>query len=354
MAGSPLNLAVTAPATARAGEGFSPPVVVTVIDGYGNPVGTAAQVTLAIDYGPPGSTLGGVTSLPAPAGTATFDAAWVDKLGSYTLRASALGYLSQITGSITVTAGPPASAHFLQTPWQAQAGVAFDAPVMAGLRDRFGNECPTASAPELSLYLGGADSGAGALVGDTTATPVNGVATFSPVAVDRAGDYVLFVAGAGVGGDVSPALHVDAGPVVKLLVAGPARATTGDEVWLRATAVDVRGATQTGYQGAATVTSSDASAELPWDPVPLVDGQSEPMRVVFHAPGVQEVTLRDGAGIEGVATVEVVERQPGGGGGGGGGCETGGAGAGSALALAFLGARPWRRRLRGRPAEGSS
>jgi hypothetical protein len=230
-------------------------------------------------------------------------------------------------------------------PASGQTAVPFDPPVLVGLEDQFGNPCGGVDGPSsLALSLVG---GSGQILGEDSAPVVDGVAEFPRVAADRQGTYELVAYGPGL---LRPAssdpFEVVPGPTVRFVLTGPATARPGEEISIRADAVDAAGAVRADYLGRAVAASSDLAAALPDHPIAFEGGSSVPFSVVLRATGLQQVTLRDaGHEVEGSIAIEVAAPSS----GGGGGCGTGRAGlesaAGALLALAALARR---RRARSR------
>ncbi len=102
------------------------------------------------------------------------------------------------------------------------------APVAVTAYDRDGNVDTAATAP-VTLFLSSSPSGAPCLYGTKTATPVNGVATFSDLRVSRAGrGYRLGASAAGFNGAISDAFHIVApGPAAVRFATQPAGGTAG-------------------------------------------------------------------------------------------------------------------------------
>src|SRR5262249_17042397 len=105
---------------------------------------------------------------------------------------------STITGSAAVTVTPAAADHllFLPQPTDTAAGQTIR-PVIVAVVDQYGNVETSDNSDTITLSLGTNPSG-GTLSGTLTVTAVNGVATFSDLAIDLAGmGYTLH---ASVGG----------------------------------------------------------------------------------------------------------------------------------------------------------
>ena len=118
LAGSPLTFDATAtpgdavdlvfsvaPSTAVNNSVITPPVEVSIVDGFGNVVTAAVDnIDLAIDNNPSTGVLGGTTTVAAGGGIATFSDLTIDQVGSgYTLLASATGLNSATSASFNIT-----------------------------------------------------------------------------------------------------------------------------------------------------------------------------------------------------------------------------------------------------------
>jgi hypothetical protein len=176
---------LTAPATVTAGTPFD--ATVKAVDPFGQTalgyVGTAhfgstdGQAALPGDYP---FTLG-------DAGTHTFPGGFtLQTAGSQTVTAADTG-TGSLTGSASVAVTPAVADHllFLQQPTDTAAGQALG-PVIVAVVDAFGNVEASDNSDTVTLSLGTNPSG-GTLSGTLAVTVVNGVATFSDLAIDLAG-----------------------------------------------------------------------------------------------------------------------------------------------------------------------
>ncbi len=150
-------------------------------DPYGNIDPTfGGDVTLALASGPTGATLGGALTVAASNGVASFPDVTLAPTGSYTLSATSSGLTSgtsssfDVTDQLVVTTQPPA---------ELTAGTTFGLVVAA--EDGTG-QVDTSFNGNVTLY-----NWYGGLGGNTTVAAVNGVATFSGLTVDTAGDQYL-------------------------------------------------------------------------------------------------------------------------------------------------------------------
>ena len=95
------------PSNADSGDFITPAIQVAALDSAGA-VDTSftGQVTVTLATNPTGATLHGTTSTTAVAGIATFGDLWIDRPGTYTLRASG-GGASVTSNAFTITRPPP-------------------------------------------------------------------------------------------------------------------------------------------------------------------------------------------------------------------------------------------------------
>src|SRR2546421_3566361 len=92
-------------------------VDVSVVDSAGTPVAGAetTMVVVALDNPPAGATLGGQTNAHPVAGVATFPNLSLNQAGTYTLRASALGFQIR-SDPFNIGAPPPTTGDLALTP----------------------------------------------------------------------------------------------------------------------------------------------------------------------------------------------------------------------------------------------
>ena len=117
---------------------------VAVQDAGGNTVTTSTSpVTLALTA-PGGATLACTTNPKAAvAGVATFAGCQVDKVGSYTLTASAAGLTSGTSSSFTITVGAAAKVAFTTQPGGGASQVAWATQPVVAVQDAGGNTVTT-------------------------------------------------------------------------------------------------------------------------------------------------------------------------------------------------------------------
>jgi hypothetical protein len=204
-AGAATKLAFTqAPVTTSAGSPM-PTVRVAIQDASGNTVTSATgQVTLAIGANPGAGTLSGTTTVNAVNGVAVFSTLSIDKAGSgYTLVASSTGLSDVTSPPFDILTGSANHLVFLTEPTDRVVGEKFSPALQVQVQDAGGN--PVLVAGQITLI----SSVTGTLSGTATATPFLGTATFSNLAVNKAGSgYTLTALSSGVNSQTSAAFNV--------------------------------------------------------------------------------------------------------------------------------------------------
>lgn len=226
--GGPAKLAFTTqPGAATAALPIAPAIVVTVQDAAGHVVTTATSViTLALDTNSRGGVLGGVTSVAAVNGVATFTQLRIDKAGTgYKLNATSPNTTRATSATFSVVAGAPARLGFVNQPQTTIAHTMIPL-VAVAVQDAGGNT--VASAPRSVRIAIGSGAGSGSLSGTTTASTVNGIAVFSSLSINSTGVYTLTAYGSDISSAVSIAFNVTTGPPARLsFVTQPVSTTSG-------------------------------------------------------------------------------------------------------------------------------
>jgi uncharacterized repeat protein (TIGR03803 family) len=176
------------PANVTAGENL-PALSVDAEDQYGN-ISTSdnSMVTLAVESGPPGATLGGPVNVAAQNGVATFNAVSLTKAGTYTLIATDGSLTSATSADFTVSAAAPASLVISQQPAPATANQSLSA-ITVNVLDQFGNAVDGSS---VSVAIASGPTNKGAVLSGTLSQAIsNGTASFSDLSLNRAGSYTL-------------------------------------------------------------------------------------------------------------------------------------------------------------------
>jgi Chitobiase/beta-hexosaminidase C-terminal domain/Right handed beta helix region len=189
-ASSPVKLAFSQqPTNALTQNAITPAVQVAVENASGITVTSATNpITLALKGG---TGLGGTLTVTPQNGVATFSNLTVSTAGSgYTLSATSPNLTSATSTSFTIsapsTASSPAKLAFSQQPTNALTQAAITPAVQVVVENASGNTVASATNPITLALIGGSGLG-----GTLTATPQNGVATFSNLTVSNAGTYTL-------------------------------------------------------------------------------------------------------------------------------------------------------------------
>lgn len=141
IAGDAVDLVATAePGAAIAGAPIGP-LTVTARDAFANLANAfVGDVTVAVDSGPAGASLGGTTTVTAIAGSAVFADLTLDRAGDYRLRVQSAGLADTVTTTFTVAAA--ALADILLVGGDAQTdtvGATLLTPLSVRAVDAFGN-----------------------------------------------------------------------------------------------------------------------------------------------------------------------------------------------------------------------
>jgi hypothetical protein len=263
------------PSATTAGLQFAPAVQVVVQDAHGATVMSAStSITVAIGTNPGGGALSGTSTVPAVNGVATFSNLSIEAAGSgYTLTASAQGLSGATSAAFTVTPVTPTTRLVFDVqPGTTTTGELISPPVQVVVLDDDGN--PDVGASQAITITLGANPAGGSLFGTSTAAPVQGVATFMRLNIDKPGTgYTLAAAELGTAGSTSSPFDVVGEPVATVTVApGSVDVRAGDQFWLTALVQDAAGHLLT--DRTVTWTNSDPS-KLRFRtgyPTTLVDG----------------------------------------------------------------------------------
>jgi hypothetical protein len=221
--GTPSQLAVLTPPPGNVSVAAPFEVDVAVEDAQGNlETGFSGNVTIALSNNPGGATLGGTLTAAATAGVAAFPGLTLNKAGSgYTLQATSTGLTPATSGGVNVTVAGVATQLVVTSgsPGTIAAGSPFGLTVTA--EDGSGNLVSSFSG-SVTLALAYNISG-GSLLGTATVTAAGGVATFSGLSIDTAGNYTLQATGGGLNPVTTSSLTVSPLAATQLAVWGPDR-----------------------------------------------------------------------------------------------------------------------------------
>ncbi len=211
----------TPPSGAISGFPLTTQPVVELRDLAGNKVlGATNAVAVAVTGG--SAVLSGTTTVNAVNGVATFSNLQLTGLGSTTLSFTVTG-ATTANSIFNVTAAPAVSLGMVNQPSAVESGGNFASPITVEVRDALGGRVAGASTSVTATIT----SGSGTLLGATTVSAVNGLATFSSLKVGGSGSYVLTFSSSGLTAAVSSAFNVTQVVRSMALVQAPAAAASG-------------------------------------------------------------------------------------------------------------------------------
>jgi len=171
---------------------------------------STVEVVMSKKTGP--GALFGTTTQAAVSGVAYFTNLKIDTAGAHVLTATPAGLTAADSSSITVTFGQAVKAAFTTQPGGAMAaGVAFATQPVVAIQDATG----TTNTDSTVYVVMSKKTGPGALSGETTKAAVSGVATFTSLKIDTAGDYVLTATPAGLTAADSSSITITSTGVVE-------------------------------------------------------------------------------------------------------------------------------------------
>ena len=239
------------PTNTNAGSSITPAVTVELRDAGNNLVtGATNTVTLAIGTNPGGGTLSGTTSVAAVNGVATFSGLSINNAGvGYTLVASATSLTGATSSTFNITAAaPPTQLAFVQQPTNTNAGASITPAITVEIRDA-SNALVSTATNTVTLNISTNPSG-GTLSGTTSVAAINGVATFSGLSINNAGNgYVLTASSPGLTNADSSAFNILQVPTQLVFVQQPTNTTAGASI-TPAITVEIRDASNTVVTGA--------------------------------------------------------------------------------------------------------
>ncbi len=201
---------ITQPTTAALGVAFSPQPSIRVLDNAGQPM-LSGSVTASVSSSP--SSLSGTTTVPIVNGVATFTDLSLNTIGLFTVSFSAGGTTTPLSLTLTTSGGgtnPGTTATqvaITTAPTVVESGATMTTPFRVEIRDVNGQLVTTASVTVTATLASGS---AGVLQGTTSATSVNGVATFSNLRIgSTAGSVQVQFASTGLTSATSGAVTVN-------------------------------------------------------------------------------------------------------------------------------------------------
>jgi hypothetical protein len=161
---------------------------------------------------------------------------------------------------ITVTPGAASQLAFAQQPSNTTAGQVISPAATVDVEDMYGNLVSSDSST-VTVTLSSGTFSAGSV---TASAASGGVATFSPLTIDKANNYNLMAADGGLTRALSAPFTVNPAAASMLVVSAfPSPITAGASHSYTVTAEDPYGNVATGYTGTVHFTSSDPRAVLP-------------------------------------------------------------------------------------------
>lgn len=243
------------PTTLSAGSPFG--LTVRLVDDFGNlATSSSSSVTLSLNDNPGGATLGGTISKAFTSGVATFTNLTLNNSGQgYTLKVTSSGLIGTVTNPFDIA--PSAAAQVAITkapPSKVTVGAPFD--VVAAIEDTFGNIVTDFNGP-VTLAIANNTSHS-LLSGATTVNAVNGIATFTGLAIDKPGTtFTLGVSAAGLQAGTSSSfsvLPVGAATRLKVETQPKTEFVAGEPIALTVSAVDDFGNLDSSFNDAVSLT----------------------------------------------------------------------------------------------------
>lgn len=193
--GAPTSLVfATQPGGGATGVVWAQQPVVNLMDTYGNVAASSATVLLTLETG--SGTLAGAVSRNANSGVVNYSGLSMATIGSKTIRATSIvpaGTITVVSNSFAITPGAPAKLAFSVQPGGGSIGVAWSQQPVVQVLDAQDNVIPTAT-DSVTLTL---IQGSGNLNGTSTVSASSGLATFSGLSIDQAGNDKVLRASSG-------------------------------------------------------------------------------------------------------------------------------------------------------------
>lgn len=214
----------TQPSGATYAQAFGTQPVAEIRDLYGNVVTTGPDSSAFVNaslFSGTGS-LSGTTSVTAVSGVATFTDLEIDQVGAKVIRltkddtsGSPGGTTSKTvdSASFNVQAGTPTQLAIATAPASATAGQVFGTQPVIEIRDADGN-LVTQSTASVTVAL---QSGTGSLLGTTTVSAVGGIATFTNLQMNVAGDKTFQFTSGGLTPATSGTLDVKSSTATQMV-----------------------------------------------------------------------------------------------------------------------------------------
>ncbi len=300
---SQLVIADQPPSRIAAGSGFG--LTVDVEDAYGNlETGYAGSVMLALGSDPAGGNLLGDLTATADGGVADFSGLTLDNAGNgYTIQATASGLSSATTQPFDITTGTGTQLVVSTGPGQAvTAGNGFGLSV--SVEDAYGN-LETSFDGDVTVALAGGPGGA-SLIGTLMATTSDGVADFSDLTLDQAGDgYTLEVTSNGLTAATTNAFAVIPAAPAQLVISEepPSSIAAGAGFGLVVSVEDAFGNAEPSFNGDVTLALSGGTGLNGTLTIPASDGVADFSGLTLDETGSGYALTATSNGLSAVTTL---------------------------------------------------
>src|SRR6266702_2694966 len=244
----------TQPGTTVADHNITPAVKVRALDALGNLVPSfTGSVSIATGTNPGGGTFSGTTPVAAIVGVATFYDLSLNKTGTgYTLTASGSGFAPVTSAPFEITPGAATQLAFTAQPTNSVAGAIISPAVQVTALDPAGNAVPGFTGSVTVAF--GNNPGGSTLSGTTTATAVNGVASFGDLSANKTGtSYWLTATATGLSRATSSVFAINPGAATELVFGQQPGTTVANRLItpaVKVRALDAFGNLATGYTDA--------------------------------------------------------------------------------------------------------
>jgi hypothetical protein len=287
------------PATASAGALLAP-FRIAAVDAAGRVLKSFdGAIAVALQSPSGAGVISGSNTVVAVAGIATFSDLRIEQAGEqYTITASAAGLPSLASISFGISPAPASQLVFSTAPVSLSAGELLS-PVHVRAVDAFGNTV-TGFEGQVTLTLGPS----GVLAGTTSVIASAGVAQFTDLRVEQAGQgYTLIAAAAGIADVVSSSFNVSPGNATHLVfTTSPSSAVAGGAIAIQLAAQDAFGNTATTFTGIVSISLGPTGALGGTTSVSAVAGIATFTDLIIAAAGESYVLTATSSGVQDVVS----------------------------------------------------
>ncbi len=210
------------PTDTAAGGPISPPLTVEIEDQFGDLLtDNTSDVTLSLASGT--GTLLGTLTVQASGGVATFSNLAINTAGAYSIAANDGSLIGVTSNRFNIAPAAASRVVFLQQPAGAVTNQTLSPAITVAVEDSFGNLI-TSDASNITLALAG---GAGNLNGTLIVAAVSGIASFSTLSLDTAGNHTLSASDGSLTGATSDSFTIASQPAQLTIGSQPTNVTAG-------------------------------------------------------------------------------------------------------------------------------